>query len=129
MAENRHTLNSGISLEGRGICRRLCVARMKLPRDKPLRRQDMFVTIAQTSLSWLIQIILWLKCICLFLYWSIFDLQGCVSFRCTAMWFSYTHTHIHTDTYIFFFRLFSHIVCTEYWVEFPVLYSSSFLII
>ena len=35
------------------------------------------------------------------LYWSILDLQHCVSFRCTAKWFSYT--------YSFFFRFFSHI--------------------
>ena len=31
----------------------------------------------------------------LFFYWSIVDLQCCTSFRCTAKWFSYTHTHIY----------------------------------
>ena len=30
---------------------------------------------------------------CIFsLYWSLFDLQCCISFRCTAKWFSYTYT-------------------------------------
>ena len=27
-------------------------------------------------------------------YWSIFDLQCCVNFYCTAKWFSYTHIYI-----------------------------------
>ena len=38
------------------------------------------------------------------LYWSIVDLQYCVSFRYTAKRFSYTYTYIHS-----FFRYFSHI--------------------
>ena len=29
-------------------------------------------------------------------YWGIADLQGCVSFRCTAKWFGYTYTYIHS---------------------------------
>ena len=29
-------------------------------------------------------------------YWSIVDLQGCVSFRCTTKWVSYTYTYIHS---------------------------------
>ena len=29
-------------------------------------------------------------------YWSIVDLQCYVSFRCTAKWFSYTYTYIHS---------------------------------
>ena len=37
------------------------------------------------------------------LYWSIVDLQYCVSFRCTATWFGYTYI------YPFFFRFFSHV--------------------
>ena len=36
-----------------------------------------------------------------FFNWSIVNLQCCVSFRCTAKWFSYTYI------YIYFFRLFS----------------------
>ena len=33
--------------------------------------------------------------ICLILYWSMIDLQCCVSFRCIARWFSYTYTYIY----------------------------------
>ena len=33
-------------------------------------------------------------------YWSRVDLQGCISFRCTAKLISYTHTYIH-----FFFQI------------------------
>ena len=48
---------------------------------------------------------------------SIVNLPCCVTFRCTAKWFSYTHTHTHMHThahahphvcvYIFLFRFFS----------------------
>ena len=36
-------------------------------------------------------------------YWSLVDLQCCVSFKCTAKWFSYTYTYSHS------FSVFSHI--------------------
>ena len=59
-------------------------------------------------------------------YWRIVDLQCCVSFRCTAKWFSYTYinTYIHSfsDSFPIWF-------ITECWVEFPVLYSRSLLVI
>ena len=38
-------------------------------------------------------------------YWSIVDLQYCISFRCTAKWFSYTYIYLST---FFFFRFFDH---------------------
>ena len=47
-------------------------------------------------------------------YWSIVNLQRCVSSRYTAKWFSYTHTHTHTYICIFYFRLFSHLGYTEH---------------
>ena len=39
-----------------------------------------------------------------FFYWSLVDLQCCVSLRWIAKWFSYTyiHTYIHTYIYIYF---------------------------
>ena len=52
-------------------------------------------------------------CCCCFLLvfnffnWTIVDLQCCVSFRCTAKWFSYTYIHIYsfmyTNIYIYSF--------------------------
>ena len=35
-----------------------------------------------------------LKKFFLILYWHIIDLQCCMSFRCTAKWFSYAYIHI-----------------------------------
>ena len=49
-----------------------------------------------------------------------FDLQGCINFCYIAEWFSYTSTHIHS-----FSDSFPIEVITEYWVDFPVLYSRS----
>ena len=48
--------------------------------------------------------------------WNRVDLHCCVSFRCTAKWFSYTHT------YIFFFRFFSCIGYCKILSIIPVLY-------
>ena len=52
--------------------------------------------------------------------------------RYTAKWFC-THTHTHTHIHIHYIHSFSDScpiqVITEYWVEFPVLYSRSLLII
>ena len=52
------------------------------------------------------------------------DFQCCVSFWCIAKWFSYTYTYIHSlsDSFPIW-------VITEGWVEFPVLYSKSLLVI
>ena len=65
-------------------------------------------------------------------YWNIVDLQWCVSFRCTANWFTHTHTHthIHTHTHTYkYIGSFPLKVITRYWVESPVLYSRSLLVI
>ena len=60
----------------------------------------------------------------LILYWGIVDEQCCVSFRCTAKWFSYTYTCISS-----FSNCFPLQVITKYWAELPVLYSRSLLVI
>ena len=65
-------------------------------------------------LIWKIGIIFYLI---FMLYWRIVDLQYCVSFRCTTKLLSCTYTHIHSFSDSF--------PITEYWVEFPVLYSRS----
>ena len=46
----------------------------------------------------------------LFFYWSVVDLQRCVSFRCTAKWFSYIYTCIYILFQILFpYRLLQNI--------------------
>ena len=40
-------------------------------------------------------------------YWSIVDLQYCVSFKCTVNWFGYSCTHTHTHIYIYIYIIFS----------------------
>ena len=57
-------------------------------------------------------------------YWSMVDLPCCISFCCTAKWVSYTYTYIHC----FLDSIPIHVI-TEYWVEFPVLYSRFLLVI
>ena len=59
-----------------------------------------------------------------FFYWSRVDLQCCVSFSCTATWFSYTHTYIHS-----FSDSFPIYVITENWAGYPVQYSRFLLVI
>ena len=59
-----------------------------------------------------------------FFNWRIVVLQCCVSFRYTAKRLSYTYTYIHSFPVSFPIQIIS-----ECWVEFPVLYSRSFLII
>ena len=56
-------------------------------------------------------------------YWTVVDLQCCVSFRCTAKWIGYAYTYIHP-----FLDSFPVQAIIEYWVEFPVLYSRSLLV-
>ena len=53
-------------------------------------------------------------------YWPTDDLHCCDNFCCTTKWFSYTYTHIHSLSDSFPIK-----IITEYWVEFPVLYSRS----
>ena len=54
----------------------------------------------------------------------IVDLKCCVTFGWTAMWFSYTYRYICS-----FSDSFSIWVTTEYWIDFPELYSRSLLLI
>jgi len=68
------------------------------------------------------------------IYWSIFDLQYCVSLWCTAKCSlsPYTHTHTHTYfsyIYIYIYSLLPVWFITEYWIQFPVLYRKSLLFI
>ena len=61
----------------------------------------------------------------MFINWSIACLQCCVSFRCTAKWFTHTHTHTHKVCVCvcvcIFFRFFSLIGITKYCIYFLVL--------
>ena len=52
----------------------------------------------------------------LYFYWSVADLQCCVSFRCTVKWMS-----------LYIYPLFVIQTITEYWVGFSVLHSSFLL--
>ena len=54
-------------------------------------------------------------------YWSIIDLQCCLSFWCTAKWFSYT------SIYLFFIIFFPIVVYYRILNTFPVLYSRTLL--
>ena len=57
-------------------------------------------------------------------YWSIVDLQRCITFCCTTNWISYTYPNTHS-----FLDTFPMLFITEYWGEFPVLYSKFLLVI
>ena len=63
----------------------------------------------------------------IFFYWRIVGLKCCISFCCTAKWTSYTYTSIHYPSFIK--DSYPTWVITEYWEEFPVVYSRSLLII
>ena len=69
-----------------------------------------FISIAACSHIWLQNLLnfnIIFKCnFFLKNYWNIVDLQCNVSFRYTAKWFSYTHTHTGVYVHIFFFRFF-----------------------
>ena len=73
--------------------------------------------------------------VCLFAYnyflfkicilcWSVVDLQCYISFRYITTFFHYTDTYNHSFSDFFPIQ-----IITEYWIEFPVLYSTSLLII
>ena len=57
--------------------------------------------------EWLLK----LKCLKFFkiLYWSIVDLQCCVSFRCTAKWIMYAYTYIYSFSDLFPYKLLQNI--------------------
>ena len=66
------------------------------------------------------------KTFCLFLFllrfstffcccWSVVDLQPCVSFRCTAQWFSYTHLYLYRYRYSFSYS-FPLWFISKYWI-------------
>jgi len=56
------------------------------------------------------------------LYWSIFDLQCCVNFCPIAEWFIDTYIHSFSCYFPLWF-------ITGYWIQFPVIYSSTLLFI
>ena len=56
-------------------------------------------------------------------YLNIVDLQCCIGYRYMARWFSYMYIK-----YIFYFYILFHI-WLKYWIEFPVLYCRSLLVI
>ena len=57
------------------------------------------------------------------LYWS-----SWLSMLCWFQVYS-KEIHLYIYTYLFFFKLFSHLgYCSEYWEEFPVLYTRFFLV-
>ena len=56
-------------------------------------------TVNNTAIRTCVQIFLWICVLFLFpinFYWSMVDLQCCVNFCCTELWFIYIYTHTHS---------------------------------
>ena len=62
--------------------------------------------------------------------WSRIDVQSCVSFRSTVLWFTYIEKYRYVYFYVYCFSdSFPLEISTKYWTEFPVLHTRSLLVI
>jgi len=59
-----------------------------------------------------------------FFYQNTVDLQCCVNFCYTAEWLFYQYIHIYTYSFLYSFPLW---FITSYWIQFPMLYSRTWL--